>query len=325
MMPRAAVRLIVMSAATVVALAGCGTAPLPQSNGVAAASPSAESAPVATTSIATHTTSTPARTSSSPVPSRSTPKSRADQAFEHWTSQVPVYPGAVPWEAGSRSPALGTAQVEGFFTLTTSWSTADDVLDVVRWFRSRVQIIGFSGSKDGPVQRWSLAFTSTPADRDVTTAESLSLWIGTGAQGTLVSVVAAGAPIPDRNGANRIDADRVVSATVRVTPSGTVPDGWEPRQPKTVTLSRTDRNKLISVLDDLPVQPSMLSGGVPSGYVFVVALRGDDGSVITVSSDTNHSLQGPVVHFGDGRQVQLDTARSAYPLLLNTLCGVSMP
>ncbi|MEJ7650653.1 MAG: hypothetical protein WKF57_16695 [Nakamurella sp.] len=314
-----------MSAATVVVLAGCGTAPPPQSTGVAAASPSAEGAPVATTSIATLPTSTPARTSSSPVPSSSTPKSRADEAFEHWTSQVPVYPGAVPWEAGSRSPALGTAQVEGFFTLTTSWSTTDDVSTVVQWFRSRVQRAGWAGSLDGPVQQWEIVFDSTDADNAAVTAASLSLLIGTGGRGTLVSVVAAGAPIPDRTGDTRIDPDRIVSATVRVAPSGTVPSGWEPRRAKTVTLSPADRDQLIAMLDGLSVQPPMLSGGVAFGYSFVVTLRSRDGSVITVSSDTNHSIQGPVLDFGDGRHVQLDTGRSGYPLLLSKLCGVRMP
>lgn len=68
----------------------------------------------------------------------SDPPSRADTLFERWTEQVPVCPGAAPWQAGSASPALGTPEVEGFFTLTTSGSTTDDVPAVVKWFRCRL-------------------------------------------------------------------------------------------------------------------------------------------------------------------------------------------
>lgn len=280
-------------------------------------STSASTAAVSTTPISDRTDP------SSPAADEDGPKARAAEAFHHWTSQVPVYPGAVPWEAGAGSPALGTPQVEGYFTLTTSWTTADTVPTVVSWFHRRVQVMGYQGSEDGPVAQWSIPFDPTTADRAAVTAASLSLLIRTGGRGTLVTVVAAGAPIPDRSGDTRIDPDLIVSATVRITPSTSpMPEGWEPRRPTTVTLSPTGRNKLIALLDGLPVQPPMLSGGVLNGYYFVVTLRSADGSVITVSSDTNHSIQGPVLDFGDGRHVQLDTGRSDYPLVLSKLCGV---
>lgn len=323
MMQRAAVRLIVMSAATVVALAGCGAAAPPPGAAAVAETSSVLSAPVASTSTATPMTSELASTPSSPVPSRSTPKSRADEAFEHWTSQVPVYPGAVPWDAGSRSPALGTAQVEGFFTLTTSWSTTDDVRDVVTWFRSRVQLAGWSGSLKGPVQQWEIVFASTPADKDATTAASLSLLIGTGAQGTLISVVAAGAPIPDRSGRTRIDADRIVSAAVEIQPMGTVPEGYEPRTAKTVGVPPADRARLITLLNEAVVRPANTSSGFGFGYGFTVTFRADDGSAVTARFNT--SLPGAGTQLTGDRGSEALSVGGEFFTLLDRICGVTRP